>query len=75
MTKDEMSQFINGFMAGGGMPVDDGYEYRCTKCKYPMDTINIESYGVKRKIFYCKRKECERFGIIVIIGIKMKKSK
>lgn len=38
---------------------NDGKEYRCVKCKYPMDRIVVKTMvGDPRKLLYCKRKEC-----------------
>ncbi len=53
----------------GGITGKDGKEYRCVECKYPMERITVQTMlGDPRKLFYCKRKECSRFGTVTVIA-------
>lgn len=61
------NDFLNDFL--GGFTGEDGKEYRCVKCKYPMDRIVVKTIqGTPRKIFYCKNKKCANFGIITVVA-------
>ncbi len=50
---------------------EDGKEYRCIACKYPMDRITVKTVmGDSRKLFYCKRSQCEKFGLVTVVAKK-----
>ena len=43
----------------------------CVKCKNPMAEIEIG--GKLNRCFVCVDKECERFGLMAVVGYKMEK--
>lgn len=52
--------------------------YRCGTCKKKMETIDLGgasdmfSFGTgTRKALYCDNKECEKFGYLTVVGIKV----
>jgi hypothetical protein len=48
----------------------DGKEYRCNKCHYPMGVILVKTMvEARKKMFFCKRKECERYGLVTMVAI------
>jgi len=56
---------IMGMMGMG----DDGKEYRCVGCKYPLEKIVVQIMMKEyKKLFYCKRNVCARFGNVTVIA-------
>jgi hypothetical protein len=50
---------------------DDGKEYRCVECKYPLVKIVVKTvFDDPKKLFYCKRNICTRFGFITVVAKK-----
>lgn len=67
------ADFINELF--GQFTGDDGKEYRCTKCKYPMEVIMAQTMLKEpRKLFYCKRNTCDRFGFVTVVAKVNKKT-
>lgn len=67
----ELPDFMKEIM--GNYTGDDGWQYRCTKCKYPMERIVVQTMAQNpRKLFFCGRKQCERFGLVTVVANKTK---
>ena len=48
---------------------DDGKEYRCVGCSYPMEKITVKTMMSEyKKLFYCKQKNCSRFGTVTVVA-------
>ena len=55
----------------GGITGDDGKEYRCVECKYPLVKIIVKTtIGDAKKLFYCKKSTCTRFGFVTVVARK-----
>lgn len=68
---DFIEQMMN--MAGLG---DDGKEYRCVDCKYPLEKIVVQTMTKDyKKLFYCKRNVCSRFGTVTVVAKVINKPK
>lgn len=50
----------------------DAKEYRCVSCKYPMELVLAKTLDdiIARKLFYCKRSKCKRFGFVTVVVLK-----
>lgn len=50
----------------------------CTKCEKKMISMKINSdtsmnlfgFGGSSQVFYCDNKECVRYGVIVVVGVR-----
>jgi hypothetical protein len=62
-------------MFGSYLGKDDEHGYHCTKCDYEMEMIVVKTtLESPKKLFYCKRNKCERFGIVTVVAkVKNKK--
>lgn len=60
--------FFNDLM--GKYTGDDGKEYRCNQCSYPLEKIMVsESLSSKpRKLFYCTKRDCSKFGLVTVVA-------
>lgn len=55
-----------------GITGEDGKVYRCVKCSYPLEKIMVKTVSQDyKKLFYCKRNKCERFGTITVVVQKI----
>lgn len=63
------TDFFNDMLKG--MSGDDGKEYRCVECKYPLVKIIVKTtIGDAKKLFYCKKSTCTRFGFVTVVARK-----
>ena len=53
----------------------DKFGYHCTRCKYELDQVVVKTVlETKKKLFYCKNKNCLNFGFLTVVAIKKNKS-
>lgn len=66
-----MDQFNELFGKYTGDKKYDKYGYHCTRCKYELEQISVKTVMEKiKKVFYCKNKQCEKYGDVTVLAIK-----
>ena len=49
----------------------DKFGYHCTGCGYELEQIIANKpLGGTKKLFYCKRSDCPKFGVVTVVARK-----